>query len=293
MKKRRPRGTNKSSDASSRGSLPSTVDRLQPGDPTSSRHLIDTLRRLYEGQSQDAVRFRYGLLAFDLITVAFIVLSSFVPRTSAIEIMDLAFGLVILGDFISRLLVSRNRIRDILHPVSWADAVAIISFLIPYSGQAAAFLRILRTLRLLHTYQLLARLRRDSPLFRRYEDVILALAHLGIFLFIMTGIVYETQHWKNPEIGNYIDALYFTVSSLTTTGYGDIVLSGTLGRFLSVVIMIFGVTLFFQLARAILQPYKVRFPCHVCGLQRHDIDAVHCKACGTLLNIPDEGKAFG
>jgi voltage-gated potassium channel len=293
MKKGRARGTNKPSGAASRGSLASAVDRPQHGDSASFGQLIGTLRRLYEGQSQDAVRFRYGLLAFDLITVAFIVLSSFVPRTSAIEILDIVFGLIIFGDFISRLLISRNRVRDILHPVSWADAVAIVSFLIPYSGQAAAFLRILRTLRLLHTYQLLARLRRDSPLFRHYEEVILALAHLGIFLFIMTGIVYETQHWKNPEIGNYIDALYFTVSSLTTTGYGDIVLSGTLGRFLSVVIMIFGVTLFFQLARAILQPYKVRFPCHVCGLQRHDIDAVHCKACGTLLNIPDEGKAFG
>ncbi|MET0528374.1 MAG: ion transporter, partial [Microvirga sp.] len=27
----------------------------------------------------------------------------------------------------------------------------------------------------------------------------------------------------------------------------------------------------------------------VCGLQRHDRDAVHCKACGTTINIPDEG----
>lgn len=289
MKKSRPPGASRPSGAASRGSLPTVADRLQPNDPTSSWHLTDTLRRLYEGQSQDAVRFRYGLLAFDLITVAFIVLSSFVPRTGAIEILDMAFGLIILGDFISRLLVSRNRIRDILHPVTWADAVAILSFLIPYSGQAAAFLRILRTLRLLHTYQLLARLRRDSAFFRRHEEVIFAVAHLGIFIFIMTGVVYETQHRRNPEIGNYVDALYFTVSSLTTTGYGDVVLSGTLGRFLSVAIMIFGVTLFFRLARAVLQPSKVRFPCHVCGLQRHDIDAVHCKACGTVLNIPDEG----
>jgi voltage-gated potassium channel len=23
---------------------------------------------------------------------------------------------------------------------------------------------------------------------------------------------------------------------------------------------------------------------------RHDVDAVHCKACGTVLNIPDEGR---
>ena len=39
----------------------------------------------------------------------------------------------------------------------------------------------------------------------------------------------------------------------------------------------------------LLQPRKVRFPCPACGLQRHDFDAVHCKACGTILNIPDEG----
>jgi len=49
--------------------------------------------------------------------------------------------------------------------------------------------------------------------------------------------------------------------------------------------MIFGVTLFLLL----LQPQKVRFPCPRCALQRHDFDAVHCKACGTILDIPDEG----
>ncbi|MFK4559018.1 voltage-gated potassium channel Kch [Bradyrhizobium ottawaense] len=105
----------------------------------------------------------------------------------------------------------------------------------------------------------------------------------------MTGIVYETQKFRNNEIHNYADALYFTVTALTTTGFGDITLPGTLGRLITVVIMIFGVTLFFNLARALLSPHKVRFPCPACGLQRHDADAVHCKACGTVLNIPDEG----
>jgi voltage-gated potassium channel len=80
------------------------------------------------------------------------------------------------------------------------------------------------------------------------------------------------------------------VSALTTTGFGDIVLEGSLGRLIAVVIMIFGVTLFLRLARALLRPHKVRFSCPTCGLQRHEIDAVHCKACGELLNIPDEGR---
>jgi hypothetical protein len=73
----------------------------------------------------------------------------------------------------------------------------------------------------------------------------------------MTGIVYETQHWTNPEIRNYVDALYFTVTALITTGFGDITLRGTTGRLISVVIMIFGVTLFLRLLRSLLQPQKV------------------------------------
>ena len=38
-----------------------------------------------------------------------------------------------------------------------------------------------------------------------------------------------------------------------------------------------------------MRPHKVRYACPACGLQRHDVDAVHCKACGTLLNIPMKG----
>ncbi|ACS43905.1 Ion transport domain protein, C-terminal (plasmid) [Methylorubrum extorquens AM1] len=157
------------------------------------------------------------------------------------------------------------------------------------AGTGAGFLRILRTLRLLRTYQLLDRLRADFPVFRRNEEVIIALVNLVVFIFVMTGIVYATQHQTNPAIGNYVDALYFTVTSLTTTGYGDITLQGTGGRLISVVVMICGVTLFLRLAQVLFRPYKVRFPCPTCGLQRHEPDAVHCKACGTALNIPDEG----
>jgi voltage-gated potassium channel len=106
----------------------------------------------------------------------------------------------------------------------------------------------------------------------------------------MTSVIYETQHWRNPEIANYVDALYFTVTALTTTGFGDITLEGSLGRLLAVITMICGVTLFLRLLQTLLRPHKVRHPCPACGLQRHDIDAVHCKACGQLLNIPDEGR---
>ena len=159
-------------------------------------------------------------------------------------------------------------------------------------GEAAGFLRILRTLRLLRSYQLLSRLRTDFDTFRRHEDLIIACANFAVFLFVTTGFVYETQHAQNPGTHNYVDALYSTVAALTTTGFGDITLPGTLGRLISIIIMIFGVTLFFGLARAVLIPNKVRFRCPKCALLRHDPDAVHCKACGEVLNIPDDGIGY-
>ena len=150
-------------------------------------------------------------------------------------------------------------------------------------------MRILRTLRLLRTYQLTSRLRADFPFFRRHEDVVMAITNLVVFLFVMTGIIYATQHRTNPDIGNYADALYFTVTTMTTTGFGDITLHGTTGRMLSVLVMIFGVTLFLRLAQVLFRPTKVRHVCDECGLSLHDPDAVHCKHCGAPVRIPTEG----
>ncbi len=252
----------------------------------------ERLRELYEARTPLGRRFRYGLLAFDILTIVFIVATSFIPRAPVVEMLDVLFGIVILADFVARLAISRRRTRDLLHFSTWADVAAIVSFLAPIVGEGVGFLRILRTLRLMRTYHLLAQLRADSRYFRRHEEVIFAVANLAVFIFITTGIVYETQRYSNPAIHNWADALYFTVTALTTTGFGDITLPGTLGRLISVAIMIFGVTLFFNLARALLSPNKVRFRCPTCGLMRHDADAVHCKACGEVLNIPDEGRAY-
>ena len=79
--------------------------------------------------------------------------------------------------------------------------------------------------------------------------------------------------------------------TLTTTGFGDIILVETTGRLLAVIIMIVGVALFIRLVQTIFRPSKVRHECQDCGLTRHDRDAVHCKHCGRQLHIRTEGIA--
>jgi voltage-gated potassium channel len=158
-----------------------------------------SIRDLYEGATTTGVRFRYGLLTFDIVTVLFIIATSFLPSSEIIETLDVLFGVVILADFVARLLVSRQRLRELTQFSTWTDVIAIVSFLAPLAGEAGGFLRILRTLRLLRDYQMLVRLRADSPFFRRNEEVIFAVTNLAVFIFVMTAVVYETQKFGNDR----------------------------------------------------------------------------------------------
>ncbi|HBJ92014.1 MAG TPA: ion transporter, partial [Hyphomonadaceae bacterium] len=88
----------------------------------------------------------------------------------------------------------------------------------------------------------------------------------------------------------YLDALYFTIASLTTTGYGDIVLQGVFGKLLSIFIMVLGISLFLRLVQAIVRPSKVTSECTRCGLLRHEPDAIHCKHCGEFIRLPTHNE---
>lgn len=249
---------------------------------------ILTMREFYFGDSPAAHRFRYLLLGFDLLVIAFIVVSSFFHGSEVVEALDALFGVVMLLDMTARIAASERRWSELLQFGTILDLVVIASLLAPITGENLAFLRVLRVLRLLRSYRLIRRLRQDVPFFRRHQDLVLASVNLGVFIFVMTALVYETQIERNPDIHNFADALYFTVTTLTTTGFGDITLPSTEGRLLSVAIMIFGVSLFLRLIQVLFRPSRTTWRCSGCGLTKHESDAIHCRHCGTLLNRPHE-----
>ncbi|MBV9608731.1 MAG: ion transporter [Acidobacteria bacterium] len=252
---------------------------------------MSLLRELYEGESRRAIRFRYSLMAFDLLTIIFLVVTSFVKGSPFLVLANAVIGLMVLAEFIARLSISRRPLHDVLQPLGLADVAVIISFLAPIGGgQGLGFLRALRVLRLFRSYRIASRMRRDFPFVRRNYDTIVAGTNLFVFLFGMTAVVYETQHRHNPEIGNYLDALYFTVATLTTTGFGDITLTGTSGRLLAIVMMITGVSLFVRMVQVLFRPRRMHSRCSGCGLSEHDNDAIYCKRCGALLTLEAAAK---
>ena len=142
----------------------------------------------------------------------------------------------------------------------------------------------------MRSYRVVRELRGHSTFFVHHEEIIQSALNLFVFIFMCTALVYVLQARINPGINNYIDALYFTIATLTTTGFGDITLTGSTGRLLAVIIMVFGISLFLRLVQTIIRPVKIHHTCPTCGLNRHDMDAVHCKHCGSIVHIETEGR---
>lgn len=260
-----------------------------PGQKSEGWRLRARLRALYHGSSQTAVRFRLGVLIIDLIIVAFFIAAPLLKEGGLVfYIIDYVIAAILALDLAARALCYSD-IKDWLKkPIVWMDLFILATLLFPAWLFNLGFLRVLRLWTLVNSeffWRTIGRRYDDT----RIEDQVKALTALVTFIFVATGFVYTSFVGTYEGISGYIDALYFTVTSLTTTGYGDILLPGNWGRIVSIVIMLTGVTLFVRLGQTLLRPHKVRFPCERCGLQVHDPDAVHCKACGNILCIPDEG----
>lgn len=247
------------------------------------------LRALYHGQSRQAVRFRYGVLVIDLAIIAFFVAAPVMRGQNLgwlFYVLDYVIAALLAADLLARAMAWTDIHSWLKRPVVWADLFILATLLFPAWLFNFGFLRVIRLWTLINSdffWRTVGRKYDDTHV----EDVIKALAALVTFIFVATGFVYTAFVGTHGGLTGYVDALYYTVTSLTTTGYGDILLPGAWGRIVSIIIMLTGVTLFVRLGQTLLRPPKVHHPCPNCGLQRHDPDAVHCKACGQGLCIPN------
>jgi len=256
------------------------------------RELVEFCREIYYGATPRALRARYVLITLDLLIIAYFVVTTFLPPSQEwVVVADLLIGCVLILDFAGRLIADTDRGGFLVKPMAVLDLIVIVSLFVPALLGNFAFLRVVRALRLLRSYVVIRQLRGYSKAFARNEEVIFSTMNLFVFIFVVAAAVFVLQAPLNSSINNYIDALYFTIATLTTTGFGDIILVGEAGRLLAVVIMIVGVALFIRLVQTIFRPARVAYECPDCGLTRHERDAVHCKHCGRQLHIRTEGMS--
>ncbi len=251
--------------------------------------LKSTVEDLYRGTGSRARIFRGVLVVFDIATIGYFLATAINELTPLIIAIDVTLGFIFALDFAMRLWISRNRRNYLMSWNSLTELVVIASLFAPVVFQNLAFLRVLRTLRFLQSIRVANDLKSVWPKFAEIEHVVDAAANLLVFIFVVTSLVWVLEAKTNPHISDYVDALYFTITTLTTTGFGDIVLEDQLGRWLTIAIMAIGVALFLRLVQQVFRPRKIHFICGHCGLSLHDPDASHCKHCGNIVFIKSEG----
>ncbi|WP_332658679.1 potassium channel family protein [Brevundimonas sp.] len=270
------------------------MSRVRPAPPSSTvkaegLRLRARLRYLYHGSSPLAVRFRLAVIVIDFAIIGFFLAAPILHEAGLVfYVVDYVIATILAADLAARAWAHTDLKDWLKKPATWIDLFVLATLLFPAWLFNFGFLRLLRLWTLLNSdffWRTVGHKYDDT----RVEEITKALASLVTFIFVVTGFVYATFRDTHPGISGYLDALYFTVATLTTTGFGDITLPGNWGRVLSIVVMLTGITLFLRLAQTIFRPHKISYPCPTCGLHKHDPDAVHCKACGEILCIPDEG----
>lgn len=246
------------------------------------------LKAAYYGTSTAAIRFQGVLIILDLLIIGFFIVAPFLERDIWYIVAEYSIAFLLAVDLSIRAWCHGDFWKWLRRPIVWVDLIVLITLLIPPIAAAFGFLRILRLYTLVNSAGFWRVVDKGRWQYSQYADTIKALFNLVTFIFVMTALVHSMFAGREPKLTSYIESLYFTVTTLSTTGFGDITLPGTWGRIISMIIMIGGVSLFFRLIQTLMRAPKVRFPCPACGLQRHDTDAVHCKACGETLNIPDD-----
>lgn len=250
------------------------------------RYAIRAIRCLERGRDDWSVRWQATLATIDIAILAFFVLGPYLRGGASYLVIDYMIAAWITLELGSRALAAKSLGAFFRKPMNWVDLLVLLTLLFPQSLYNLAFLRVMRLWTIGHSH--LAKILLCKVGCGKYEDAFHAAINFAVFLFTVTGFVYSTFfYYQEGHIG-FVNALYFTVTTMTTTGYGDLTLPGTLGKLTSIVTMIIGITLFVRLAHAVVRPVKVSFQCGNCGLKRHDLDAVHCKACGEILNLPND-----
>jgi hypothetical protein len=73
------------------------------------------LRELYEGESRRAVRFRYGLLLFDLSTIIYLAVTSFVGGSQRLFRDGLPWTVDMIDDAADAFTACNDRLVDLLN----------------------------------------------------------------------------------------------------------------------------------------------------------------------------------
>ena len=186
-----------------------------------------------------------------------------------------------------------GRVKYMMSPAALIDLIAILpSYLRAFIGFDLRVLRMLRLLRFFRLFRLTAYTKPAhmiANVFKKRKNELALSFILAIFLIIIAScIMYYAEHRAiapedtESKFSSIPATIWWSVVSLTTTGYGDMVPVTDIGKVMASIIMLTGVAFFALPAGIITAGFIDEF-------RLNRIKKTHrCPNCGEQIELDDE-----
>lgn len=157
-----------------------------------------------------------------------------------IWIADLAFG-----DCTRRV----ARLKYVFSPLGIIDFLSfapnVIAWFVPMNPALRTLVNVVRLVRLIKISRYMRGLRAiGRVLQKRRHEIVAAFLVLFLLIIVSSVVMYEIEHPAQPEkFNNLLSGIYWAVTTITATGYGDLVPITPAGRVVGSIIMFLSVAL--------------------------------------------------
>ncbi len=264
---------------------------------TNWRHRIYEV--VFEAETRPGKLFDMTLIVLILLSVAAVFLESVrsIREVFGTELYaaEWVFTILFTIEYILRLVAVKRPLRYMLSFYGIVDLLAILPTYLSLFMPGTQYLLAIRILRFLRIFRILKLTSYISE-----SRVILTALHASkkkilVFLVAILSIVTvvgSMMYVLEGEEHGFTDiptSIYWAIVTLTTVGYGDLSPKTGMGKLLASVVMIMGYGII-AVPTGIVTGELIRASksasthvCPECHSEPHDLDAIHCKYCGTIL----------
>ncbi len=202
-------------------------------------------------------------------------------------------------EYFLRVLVAPNRMKFIFSPLGIIDLLVIAPFFIRFLNlgflRGFRIFRILRILKIIRYSDVMTSFFRS---FRYYKDELrIFFCTFALVALLSAFGVFSLEHKVNPDFSNIPNALWWSVVTMATVGYGDMVPVTVGGKIIAIIVVLMGLATLAILTAIVTKIFidhffgKRHHHCEVCEYPHHDHDAKFCKNCGVKLDTEKLAQA--
>lgn len=265
--------------------------------PTDRR--LGLYQVIFEAETPAGRAFDIALAILIIISVIAVILESVGSIREnygeALYALEWAMTLVFTAEYILRLVAVRHPLRYAFSFYGVIDFIAASPSYLSLFVPETHYLLAVRIIRLLRIFRILKLVEYSSESRVITTALLASRKKISVFLFAILMLVTAigtVMYVVEGEENGFTDiptSIYWAIVTMTTVGYGDLAPKTIFGKMLASAVMIIGYSIIAvptgivtaEIARA-SKPASTEV-CPNCHAEAHDLDAVHCKYCGSLL----------